>query len=108
MLDLYKNIKSLRKEKKMSQEDLARATGYSDRSSIAKIEAGIVDLPQSQIVKFALALDTTPAELMGDVSKDDFEISDDEKIFLESYRNSDEDTKRMIDRLLKYSSMLLK
>ena len=63
---LYENIKRLRKEKRMSQERLAELAGYTDRSSIAKIEKGLVDLPQSKIVDIARALNTTPGELMGD------------------------------------------
>lgn len=67
MLELYGNIKRFRKELKMSQEDLAKKTGYTDRSSIAKIEKGMVDLPQSKILLFAEALNVTPGELMGNV-----------------------------------------
>ena len=48
MLELYKNIRRYRKELKLSQEELAKRTGYTDRSSIAKIEKGMVDLPQSK------------------------------------------------------------
>lgn len=44
-MNLYENIKRFRKEKGLSQEELARMTGYTDRSSIAKIEKGDVDLP---------------------------------------------------------------
>ena len=62
---LYKNIKALRKAAHMTQEDLAKLTGYTDRSSIAKIESGLVDLPQTKIQQFADALGTTPSELMG-------------------------------------------
>ena len=47
MLDLYKNIKNLREEKALSQDDLAKLTGYTSRSSIAKIEKGEVDLQQN-------------------------------------------------------------
>lgn len=65
ILPLYENIRKFRKEKKMSQEKLAELTGYSDRSSIAKIEKGEVDLPQSKIFLFARALGVTPSELMG-------------------------------------------
>lgn len=67
MDDIYIKIRALRKQKKMSQEELANQIGYTDRSSISKIESGIVDLPYSQIVKIALALDVTPAELIGGV-----------------------------------------
>lgn len=65
-MNLYENIRKYRKEKKMSQEDLAKQTGYTDRSSIAKIEKGDVDLPQSKIILFARALDVEPGVLMGD------------------------------------------
>lgn len=65
MEKLYENIKKLRKEMGMSQDELARRTGYTDRSSISKIEAGEVDLQQSKIALFARALNTTSAELVG-------------------------------------------
>nr|DAE53208.1 MAG TPA: helix-turn-helix domain protein [Caudoviricetes sp.] len=65
MLELYKNIKRLREEKGMSQDALAKLTGYTDRSSITKIEKGQVDLQQSKIELFAKALGTTPGDLMG-------------------------------------------
>lgn len=65
MLALYKNIKARRLELKMSQDRLAELTGYKDRSSIAKIEKGEVDLAESKIREFARALKITPQELMG-------------------------------------------
>lgn len=49
----------------MTQTDLALKMGYADKSMIAKIEKGNVDLPQSKILAFANALETTPGELMG-------------------------------------------
>ena len=65
MLNLYKNIKQLREELGMSQDELAEKTGYTSRSSIAKIEKGLVDLQQSKIISFANALGVTPSQLMG-------------------------------------------
>lgn len=65
MITLYDRIKELRKQRKISQEKLARMTGYTDRSSIAKIEKGKVDLSETKIQLFASALNTTPAYLMG-------------------------------------------
>ncbi len=64
-MTMYELIKQLRTEKGMSQQELANQTGYQDRSSIAKIEAGLVDLPQSKILLFAKVLDVSPAKLMG-------------------------------------------
>ena len=57
-------IKELRIQKDMSQTVLAELVGYKDKTSIAKIEAGKVDLPQSKILAFANALNTTPSYLL--------------------------------------------
>lgn len=65
MLKLYGNIKKEREEKGISQSELAKKVGYSDRSMIAKIENGKVDLSQSKIEAIAKALGTTSASLMG-------------------------------------------
>lgn len=64
-MTMYERIKDLRIKKGLSQQELARLTGYQDRSSIAKIESGVVDLPQSKILLFAKVLDISPAKLMG-------------------------------------------
>ena len=68
MLPLYKNIKKRRLELKMSQQELADKLGYKSRSAINKIEKGVNDITQTKIVAFAEALNTTPGELMGNVS----------------------------------------
>ena len=65
MLQLYKNIKERRLALGLTQTDLALKTGYKDKSMIAKIEAGKVDLSQSKISAFAEALQTTPSVLLG-------------------------------------------
>lgn len=58
-------IRRAREELGMSQDELARATGYTDRSSIAKVETNKVDLPQSKIIKFAEVLGLSVPYLMG-------------------------------------------
>lgn len=63
-------IKSLREEKKLSQSDLAALVGYKDKTAIAKVEAGKVDLPQSKISAFAKALNTTTSYLFSDEPED--------------------------------------
>ena len=65
MLKLYENIKTLRKENGWSQDELAKKMGYTDRSSIAKIESGKVDLSQSKIMEFARVFGVEPGDLMG-------------------------------------------
>ena len=89
MLELYRNIRRYRIFAELSQAELARRTGYTDRSSIAKIERGDVDLPQSKILAFAKALNVSPGELMGDVERIEnpsLGISTDEKKIIELYR----------------------
>ena len=65
MLQLYKNIKSFRKQNNWSQDELAKKMGYTDRSTISRIESGEVDLPQSKIMEFARIFDVAPGDLMG-------------------------------------------
>lgn len=58
-------IKLKRIEKKLSQRDLAKILGYSDHSTIGRIERGTVDLSQSRLQQIADALNTDVAYLMG-------------------------------------------
>lgn len=58
-------IREARIKKGYSQAELAEILGYKSRSSINKIEVEGRDIPRSSIVKFAKALDVTPAYLMG-------------------------------------------
>ena len=62
----YRNIKRIREEKGMSQDELARLVGFKSRSSINKIEMGINDITQSKLVAIAKALHVSPIELMGE------------------------------------------
>ena len=49
----------------MTQGELAQKVGYTSHSSIAKVESGTIDLPQSKIEAIAKALQTSPAYLLG-------------------------------------------
>ena len=57
-------IKNLRLKKGYSQEELAKKVGYTSRSTINKIEKGLVDIPQSKILELANILNTTPLYLL--------------------------------------------
>lgn len=65
MLELYSNIKRLRKLHNMSQQELAEAVGYKGKSMIAQVENGKVDLSRSMIAKFAKVFGVSELELMG-------------------------------------------
>ena len=64
-MNTYEKIKMLRTQLRLSQDELAKLTGYTDRSSIAKIESGKVDLTESKIIALAKALSVSPSYLMG-------------------------------------------
>lgn len=76
-MSLYKNIRLRREELGMTQDELAKKMGYTSRSTIAKIESGENDIPQSKIEHFAKALQTTPAYLMGWEKGPDSQTADD-------------------------------
>ena len=64
MENMYNRIKKLRLQRGWSQEELAKKIGYADKTSIAKIEAGKVNLPQSKIIAFSNVFFVTPSYLM--------------------------------------------
>ena len=57
-------IKMRRMELGWSQRDLATKMGYNHHSTVARIEQGKVDVPQSRIVKFSEVLGVTIEYLM--------------------------------------------
>ena len=65
METIYERIRRLRQENNMSQDELAKKTGYTSRRTINKIEAGKIDISRAKIKFFADALGVTPAYLMG-------------------------------------------
>lgn len=65
MSTIYERIRDRRKELGLTVEELADKMGYKDKSSISKIENGKADIPQSKVVAFARALETTTAYLIG-------------------------------------------
>lgn len=97
MLTLYKNIKRLREQLGMSQDELAEKTGYTSRSSIAKIEKGLVDLQQSKIISFANALGVTPSQLMG---------WDDQPITMAAHFDGDEYTEAELEDIRAYAEFV--
>lgn len=106
MADLYTNIRFKRLEKGWSQQKLAEKMGYSDKSMIAKIENGKVDLNQSKIKAFADVLGCSPSELMGwteiDIEFTSFKETNTNKALEMYYRYlaADKKTRKMIDMLL--------
>lgn len=115
MLKLYQNIRELRKQNNWSQEELARRMGYTDRSSIAKIEGGKVDLSQSKILEFAHVFGVDAGELMGNDGIDTPEakkvrdayindtLSSDDRELLDLYHIASAEARATVDFVLKRS-----
>ena len=64
-MTIGERIRARRNELMMSQRELCDKMGYSNHSTIGKIETNKVDIPQSRIVQFAEVLGVSVAYLMG-------------------------------------------
>lgn len=64
-IKIGQRIKHMREQLGLSQEELAKRIGSSNRSTVSNYEQGNRTFKQSQIALFSKALDTTPAYLMG-------------------------------------------
>lgn len=103
-MELYKNIRNRRIELGLTQAELAEKIGYRSISTIAKIERGINDIPQSKIKAFADALNTTPGELMGEVEPAPVPLSltQQEEEHIKKYRQLNADGKLVIDNQIDF------
>ena len=63
-MKIGERIKIRRKELKWSQRELAAKMGYN-HSTITRIEAGTVDIPQSRVAQFSEVLGVSISYLMG-------------------------------------------
>lgn len=67
MKGIGERIRERREELGISQTELARRTGYADKTAISKIESGRNELVPSKVARFAEALGCDPADLLPDV-----------------------------------------
>lgn len=64
-MSIGKRIKERRLEMKMSQRELAAKLGYSDHTTLTRIEADKVNLSEARIKQISNALDVSMSHLMG-------------------------------------------
>lgn len=57
------NLKRLRLERGLSQDELAKKLGYKGRSAINKIETGVNDMPRDMVLRCAEVLGVSPLSL---------------------------------------------
>lgn len=60
------NIKYFRKQKKMTQDDLAEAVGYNNGTAVSRMEHGEFAPPPEKLEKIAQVLNVTVQELTGE------------------------------------------
>lgn len=102
MAEIGKRIKSRREELGITQEGLAKALGYKNKSTIAKIENGTNDITQSRVVDFAAALLTTTAYLMGweESHREEPQHQDPDQAVLDLYHRLDStDQAKVVERM---------
>lgn len=58
-------IKDRRLELGLTLDELASKVGYSDKSTLSRVENGKTDMPLKKLDKIAQVLDVTPAYLIG-------------------------------------------
>lgn len=70
-MTIFERIKKLRKEKGLTQTELAIAIGYKDKSVISHIEKGEQNLYQDKIKAIADALEVSPGYLINGYEEND-------------------------------------
>ena len=100
MTKFGERIRKMRIELGMTQEELATRMGYTSKSTITKIEQGIRDVPQNKIAKFAEALGTTPAVIMGWVDEET-DQKNDTRVSIAFQSSYDKELFEMVEKLSK-------
>ncbi len=127
-MTIGERIRQRRIELNMTQDELAKRTGYKSRSSINKLEAART-LPSRKIEKMAAALECRPAYLMGwtdnpvdgpvakvlaahrdptsDVERKRFDdsMTDEERTIIAALRDTDDRTRHLIEYMLKIGEL---
>lgn len=110
-MEMGEIIKQLRKAHNLTQEELGKRLGVQ-KSAIAKYEKGRVEnIKRSTIQAMATLFDVSPCYLMGwaDVPKpntNDFLVNDFEKKIIIAYRQADDISKAMVQRVLNIEEII--
>jgi transcriptional regulator with XRE-family HTH domain len=106
-MHIGEKIKSRRQELQWSLQDLADKMGYANKSTIARIESGIIDVPQSKVVKFAEVMGVTVGYLMDWEQEqkkptiEDDELSDNMKKLIDFAKSVPEDKVELVLKVMK-------
>ena len=95
-MEIGEKIKQRRMQLGWSQRELARRMGYTNNSTIAKIEQGKVDVSQSRVVQFSQVLGCTIAYLM---DWEETEKKNDQIVTLVTRLRMDDDFLKTVQKL---------
>lgn len=84
-------IKKYRKEKGMTQKELAEAAGYAAHTTIVKVEQDTIDLPISKLAVLADVLGVLPSDLMGDEKITPVQLNEREENVINLFRGMSEE-----------------
>lgn len=105
-MHIGEKIKNRRLQIGMSQRELARKMGYSDNSTLNRIEKGTVDVSQAKVVQFAKVLNVSIAYLMDWEEEKQITtdiLTDGEKKLLELFRQVPEEMQDVVLEMIQVS-----
>lgn len=106
-MEIGKKIKQRRIELGWSQRDLAYKMGYTNNSTIVKIEQGKVDVSQARVLQFSKVLGVSIAYLMDWTNEprasaiNKQELSEGEKLMLELFNKVPEDKQALVIEMIR-------
>lgn len=118
-MKMNERIRNLRIDRGMTQEELAKATGYSSRGAITLIEKGERDIPARKLSLFASALGVSKSFLVSGVDdkqanvteptkRSDFMVTtgDGKGCFVELVTTVAQMDQEQVKRVLEYAKLL--
>ena len=94
-------IKAYRRSHGLSQTKFAEMAGYANRSTVAKIECGQVDLPLSKLEKMAEIFGVPVSDIVGDShSNERLPLSPTEASIIRAYRSAPAEVQTAIQKML--------
>lgn len=105
-MNIGENIKQKRKEAGLTQAALASKLGVS-RTAVSSWEVNRNEPCVRDIEKMAEIFECLKTDIIGSGPVEYYFVSSvDEKLLIDAYRNSDEETKKMVQRLLAYATKI--
>lgn len=106
-MEIGEKIRKRRMELGWSQRDLAFKMGYTNNSTVAKIEQGKVDVSQSRVLQFSKVLGVPIAYLMDwdesekEPSLDETALTEGELMLLDLFNRVPKDKQQMVLQMIR-------